>query len=513
MRSVSELLQDTVRLLPDKIFIDDGARAITYREFDRMAARLSNVLAAHGVGPATPVCFHLSHCAELAVGYLACARLGAIFVPIASMARDREVGSIANRTQAPVIVTGAAGATVAAAVAERLPSLRVVLAYGEPASGCSHLDTLLAAAPDERPLERRRPEDVAAVFFTSGTTGEPKGAMQSHGSIYSTVRDMAVYNRFRFGEEFLLDVLPMFNNFGATCLMLTAVYTGGTLIVHERWDTERVLADIARHRVTYFAGTPTMLVYMWRGFRAGEHDLSSLRLAIAGGAPVAQEVVDACETVLGIARVSQIYGATEVSGYVTGDPVEGEHRQNSAGTAFGSARIAIVGDDGAEVSRGEIGEVVISGDTVGPGYWRDPETTAAAYTPQGWRSGDLGRMDDDGYLYIVDRKKDLVISGGYNIYPLEIENILYRDSRVRLCAVVGIPDDVKGELAVAFVVATDHAPDLESDLIALCRSELMPYKVPRHFEFVDEMPLGPTGKILKRELRGRELRLPATVRP
>ncbi|WP_427919224.1 class I adenylate-forming enzyme family protein [Streptomyces sp. cg40] len=512
MRIVSELLQDAVRWIPDRVFIDDGTRSMTYRDVDRMAARLANVLADQGVGPDVPVCVYLPNCPDLAVGYLACLRLGAIFVPVASMAREREVCSIAERTEAPVIVTGSAGAAVAVAAVRQIPSLRVALAHGGPAGGCLDLDDLLSAASDERPLERRRLEDVAAVFFTSGTTGEPKGAMQTHGSIYSTVRDMATFNRFRFGKETLLDVLPMFNNFGATCLMLTALYSGGTLIVHERWETERVLSDIARHRVTYFAGTPTMLIYLWKGFRPGEHDLSSLRLVIAGGAPVAPDVVEACENELGIARVSQIYGATEVSGYVTGDPVEGARRPGSAGPAFGSSRIAIVDDDGVELPRGEIGEVVISGDTVGPGYWRDPETTAAFYSTAGWRSGDLGLMDHDGCLSIVDRKKDLVISGGYNIYPLEVENILYRHPRVRLCAVVGTPDKVKGELAVAFVVATDPSQELAAELIALCRTELMAYKVPRHVEFIDDMPLGPTGKILKRELRGREIQLPAGVR-
>jgi long-chain acyl-CoA synthetase len=395
---------------------------------------------------------------------------------------------------------------------KQTPTLEVALAYGDPQGGCLQLDALLAEAPDDRELTPTRPEDVAAVFFTSGTTGAPKGAMQTYGSVYSTVRDMSAFNRFRFAEEISLDVLPMFNNFGATCLMLTSLYTGGTLIVHERWDTERVLADIARHRVTYFAGTPTMFVYLRNGFRAGEHDLSSLRLAIAGGAPVAQELVDACQNVLGIARVSQIYGATEVSGYVTGDPVEGVHRPGSAGTAFGSARIVVLDDDDVELPRGEVGEVAIAGDTVGSGYWQDRDTTAMAYTQHGWRSGDLGWMDDDGYVYIVDRKKDLVICGGYNIYPVEIENILYRDPRVQLCAVVGVPDDVKGELAVAYVVSNDPIPGLDAELIALCRRELMAYKVPRHIEFVDEMPLGPTGKILKRELRSRPIRLPATAR-
>jgi long-chain acyl-CoA synthetase len=508
------MLESTVRRMPEKVFIDDGDRRITYREFDALASQLAHVLADHEVEKGTPVCVFLPNCVELAIGYHACAKLGAIFVPITSMATPREVTAVAQRTEAPVIITGEAGAEIATTALANVASLRHALVNGPSVSGCRSLDELLTGRSVHYPAVWVGPSDITAVFFTSGTTGEPKGAMQTHGSVYSTVRDMSVFNRFQYGRETLLDVLPMFNNFGTTCVMLAAVYTAGTVILHERWDTERVLGDIARHQVTYFAGTPTMLVYLWKAFRAEQHDLSSLKVAIAGGAPLAPEVVEACEGILGIASVCEIYGATEVCGYVTASPVVGVRKRGSAGPAFGSARITIVDDDDRELPPGEVGEVIISGDTVGAGYWRDPETTAAAYTDAGWRSGDLGYLDEDGYIYIVDRKKDLIISGGYNIYPVEVEDILYRHPKVQMCSIVGVPDEVKGEIAVAFVVPSEEPSDeLAAELITHCRAELSAYKAPRHIEFVDEMPLGPTGKILKRELRKRRVELSVPQMP
>lgn len=498
MQATTELLAASVRDAPDRVFLVEGDRTLTYRELDAAAARLANVLAERGAGPGTPVGLYLPSCTELAIGYHAAQRLGAIAVPMNPMYRRREVADVVARTGMPVLVTDDDGIDVATPDGDAWPT---VLKHGAPDPRALPLDELLAAASPLRDPIRADPEDVAALFFTSGTTGRPKGAMQSHRGIYFTVRDMDSYNRFRFGAEVLLAVLPIFNNFGATCLMMAALYNAGTLVLHRRWDTDRVLADIARHRVTFLAGTPTMFVYMWKGYDPARHDLSSMRLAVAGGAPVAPRVLDAAERELGL-TVTQIYGATESCGYVTGEPVVGVRRRGSAGPAFGSSTITVVDDDGAPLPTGEVGEIVIGGDCLGVGYWRDAEATAAAFTPLGWRSGDLGHLDDEGYLWVVDRKKDVIISGGYNIHSLEVEDVLYRHPAVGMCALVGLPDEVRGERAVAFVVPAGPVHEgLAEDVVGFCRDELAAYKVPREVRFVDDLPLGPSGKILKRELR------------
>jgi long-chain acyl-CoA synthetase len=495
----SELLSASVRDFPDKVFIVERDRRISYREFDTAACRLANVLAERGLRRGDPVGLYLPSSAELAVGYHAAQKLGAIAAPMNPMFRRREVADIVERTAMPLLVTGDAGIDTAAAVADG--GQLEVLKHGEPDERAQPLDELLAATDSWREPVGCHVEDVAALFFTSGTTGTPKGAMQSHRGIYFTLRDMDCYNRFRFGREVVLSVLPIFNNFGATCLMMGAVYNGATLVLHDRWDTERVLADIGRHRVTFTAGTPTMFVYLWKAYDPARHDLSSMRLAVAGGAPVAPRVLEASERELGL-TVTQIYGATESCGYVTGEPVEGVRRSGSAGPAFGSSTISIVDDQDEVLPPGEVGEIVIGGDCIGVGYWRDEQATNDAFTHRGWHSGDLGYLDDDGYLFVVDRKKDVIISGGYNIHSLEVEDVLYRHPEVQMCALVGLPDEVKGEIPVAYVVpGADPSDELAADIVRFCREELAAYKVPREIRFVTEMPVGPSGKILKRTLR------------
>jgi long-chain acyl-CoA synthetase len=249
-------------------------------------------------------------------------------------------------------------------------------------------------------------------------------------------------------------------------------------------------------------GPPTINVYIVNEFVRGQDDISSLRLFIAGGAPVPSEIIKRFEAISGGGRVAHAYGATEVLCYVSADPVFGERRIAAAGMAIGSARISIIDDNRVELKAGETGEIFIQGDTVGSGYWGDPEMTAKAFADGGWLSGDIGRLDEDGYLYIVDRKKDLIISGGFNIYPIEVENLLYTHPAVKMCAVIGVPDAEKGEIPVALLTRSESGSDVDaSAIISFCRENLSAYKVPRRVHFVEALPLSPVGKILKREIR------------
>lgn len=500
MQTLSEMLRRAARLFPDKPFIIHNDRRLDYGDFDRLSSRLANVFREHGAGKGDPIGLYLPSCPELAVGYYACQKIGAIAVPMSVMYRGREVESIVGRTDMKLMLANAETLPVALETRQKLGLPREILAHGGPQPGALDADAELANASANHADAPCAPEDRAALFFTSGTTGAPKGAMQTQRSIYYTLRDMEVYNRFRFGREVLLGVLPIFNNFGATCLMNGAVYNCGTLVMVERWDTRKVLDAIARHRATFMAGTPTMFLYMLQEYRRDADDLSSMRLGVTGGAPVAPSLIDRWQETTGI-PLTQIYGATESSGYVTGEPVVGHRKRGSAGLPFGSTEIAIVDDNGRELPAGQIGEVRIAGDTVGAGYWRDPETSARTFTPQGWLSGDLGYLDEEGYLFIVDRKKDIIISGGYNIYPLEVEEVLYAHPAVAVCALVGVPDPVKGEIPVACVILKDGVQAAEEELIRHCRDRIAAYKAPRRVAFMTEMPLGPSGKILKRELR------------
>lgn len=500
MECLNEMLTRTVRIFGNKPFLITDAETITYAELNRRAARLANVLASLGVKKGDPVGLYLPSNPLLVGAYWACQKMGAIPTPMSVMYRDAEIRGIIARTDMPVIITDQNTFPYAKAAQAESHSLKHILLWGGALEGGAALEPLLAAAPDQFADVQCEPGDTANLFFTSGTTGLPKGAMHSQLSQYSTLRDMTVYNRFRFGAEVFLDVLPLFNNFGATAKMNLCVFSGATMVMHERWDTRKVLDAIKRYKVSYFAGTPTMFVYLCNEFDAKRDDLSSLRLAVTGGAPVPVEILKQFEESFGV-RLAQIYGATESTGYNTGEPPIGVRRLGSAGLPIGSSSIDIVDDDGQPVAVGERGEIRISGDCVGKGYWRDLETTAKTFTAKGWLSGDIGYVDAEGYLYIVDRKKDLIISGGYNIYPLEVEDLLYKHPGVAVCALVGVADAVKGEIPAAVIVAKPGNKPTPGEIIDYCRQHVAAYKAPRQVYFIDEMPLGPSGKILKRELR------------
>ena len=501
MQTIGEIFASAARHYPDRTFLDDGSRAYTYREFEAEVCRLANVLTDLGVSRGQPVAIYMPNSIEIVLGYQACHRLGAVAMPLSSLNTAPELDGIARRTDFEYIITGDAGRDVATQVCTAVDTVHGVLDVDGDHEGTTDLRALMADADDRFALVHSDPESVATLFFTSGTTGAPKGIQQSHRSVFSTVRDMEVYNRFRAGREVLLSVLPMFNNFGATDVMVQATFNGGTVIIHERWNTERVLEDIRRYGVTFLATTPTMLTYMLKSFRPGEHDLSSLSMTITGGAPVAPRLIDDCRDILGI-EVRQIYGSSEVCGNVAGEPLIGVRKRGSTGPSIGSARIVVVDEANKEVDTGIVGEVIVKGDTVSVGYWRDPQLNAEIFADGGWRSGDLGYLDDDGYLFVVDRKKDMIICGGFNIYPIELENVLYAHPAVKLVAVVGLPDDVLGEIPVAFVQPVDGADDdLAEQLDVHCRGQLAKNKLPRRFEILSSMPLGPSGKVLKRELR------------
>jgi len=496
--SLAYCLETAATLLRDRPFLIAETGETTFGEFDALSGRLANVFLAYGIGRGDVVGLYLPSCPFLSAGYFACQKIGAIAAPISGMNRAQELRPLLERTQMRVMVVDTQTAAEAVRACKDVAHEVTILASGDAVAGTVQLD--LASASVQCPPLPLRPDDPAALFFTSGTTGAPKGAVQTQRSITTTLRDMAVHAGFGWDREVFLCALPVFNNFGATVMVNGAVYNGARVVMLERWDTQKVLDAITRHRVTYMAGAPTMFLYMLREFDPGRHDLSSMRLAVAAGAPVSPEILAEFEKTTGV-PILELYGATEVSGGATAQPLVGVRKRGSAGVPLGNARIAIVDEDGAPVPTGETGEVRISGDIVGVGYWGDEETTAASFSEAGWLSGDIGYVDEDGYLFVVDRKKDVIIAGGYNIYPIEVEDLLFSHPDVGVCAVIGVPDDVKGEIPAAVLIPrADRSLD-PAALIAFCRENLAAYKVPRRWFTVAEMPHGPTGKILKRTLR------------
>ena len=499
MQTLSELLRSHARHFRHKTYLVCEDKSWTYGEYFSQVEKLAKVLVEHGVSKGQPVCLYLPSRPELAFAYHACQLIGAIATPMSSMYRSAELNKILARTGASVLITDTERAPLVRRVRAGLATLQHLLVFGGDDQAAPLEDLLLRTVP-HLPEDTVGPEDVAALFFTSGTTGEPKGAMQNQRNILAAIRGGEVYTACASGKEVFLGVLPLFNNFGATVVLNGALYNGGTLVLRERWDVDGVVADIERHKISVFFGTPTMFTFLLKAYDPQRHDLSSLRLCLAGGAVLVPSLVEEFEKKLKT-RLINIYGATEASTYVTAEPLMGPRIPGSVGLPIGNTAISVLDDGGSPVERGQTGEIAIRGDTVGPGYWQDVKATEIAFRNDAWLSGDIGFVDDQDHLHIIDRKKDVIISGGYNIYPIEVEDVLYKRDDVYLCALIGAPDEEKGELPVAYVVAAAGKSPTADELIAHCRTHLAAYKAPRRVVFKDALPLGPTGKILKKELR------------
>ena len=352
------------------------------------------------------------------------------------------------------------------------------------------------------------PQEVATLIYTGGTTGIPKGAQLTHFNLVSNATLFKVWAKSREAEDVMIAVMPYFHIYGMTAGMNTPIANAmTTILIPNPRDMVHVLGSIQKHRATYYPGVPTMFVGLLNYPGGGQYDLTSLRFAISAAAPLPPEVQKQFEEITGC-KMMEAYGLTETSPAVAADPIESP-RAHSIGVPLPDCDLKIVDADTGvqEMPVGEIGEIIIKGPPVMKGYWNMPTETANALRPgpdgePGWfHSGDIGYMDEDGYFHIVDRKKDLIIAGGYNIYPAEVEAELYKYPKVKEAAVIGVPDERLGESIKAFIQLKEGETATGEEIIAFCKEQMAAYKAPRQIEFRDELPKSLVGKILRRELR------------
>jgi long-chain acyl-CoA synthetase len=360
-------------------------------------------------------------------------------------------------------------------------------------------EQLLRAAEPQRAVAAREDGDSAVILYTSGTTGIPKGAELAHGSLARNC-EVAVA-LFTLGPDTVtLGALPLFHTFGQTCAMNATLAAGGCLTLLPRFDPGRALEVIARDRVSVFEGVPTMYGALLHDPGAATADASSLEVCACGGASLPVELMRAFEARFQCV-ILEGYGLSETSPLASFNHPGRPRKPGSIGTAIAGVEMKVISDAGEDLPAGDVGEIVIRGHNVMKGYFNRPEATAEAIDADGWfHSGDLARVDEDGYFYIVDRKKDMIIRGGYNVYPREIEEVLYEHAAVREAAVVRVPHDELGEEVGAAVVLKDGASATAAELRAFVKDRVAAYKYPRHVWLVDELPKGPTGKILKRQI-------------
>jgi long-chain acyl-CoA synthetase len=465
-------------------------------ELHRTTCAVATGLRELGVRPGDRVVVTMLNCPEVGVTYNAAWRTGAAVVPVLFLLTAEELAHILRDSEAVAVVTTPELLPKVQEAAGQSPALRHVICVGGAADGVVDFATLAQAEPMETPHDVA-PDDVAVILYTSGTTGVPKGVLLSHQNLVSMATN--AHQAADLGDgQVGLACLPLSHSYGISTT-LAATFRKGQGVMLRWFDTAEVLRLVEEFRATVTALVPTMMVYMLEHPDAQTRDCSSLRWVVSGGAALPVEVQRAFEERFGC-TVLQGYGLSESSAQCSFMPKDAV-RSGSVGRPVPGVEVRIVGDDGGELPRGEVGEIVMRGPNVMLGYRNMPEETARA-VEDGWlHSGDMGRMDDDGYLYVVDRKKDLIIRGGFNILPRDVEEVLHEHAAVAQAAVIGVPDARMGEQVRAYVVLKAGAQATPEELMAFCRARLAAFKTPSSVEMLPALPLSAIGKVLKRELR------------
>jgi long-chain acyl-CoA synthetase len=488
----------------DAVALVSRGRPTTYGELidrvGRLAAALTNEL---GVRPGDRIAILAANNPSFVVGYLATLSAGAVAVPLNPASPAAEIRNELTAIGARVAIVGASGRDAFAGIGKgAVPVEHVLVTEGVDLANSQRLEDLVTTVNAPAAPVERDEDDLAVLIFTAGTSGSPKAAMLSHGNLLANLEQMQRHPGRRVApDDVALGVLPMFHIFGLNVILGLTLYAGGSIILVERFDPAASLDTIKNHRVTIVAGAPPMF-HSWASLQEADPGAFRLvRLAVSGAAPLTPEVAEGFEHRYRV-PIFQGYGLTEASPTVTSSVVGGEPKPGSIGCALPGVEVRLVDDDGEDALQGDEGEIWVRGPNVFPGYWQDEESTRAALTDDGWlRTGDIAVADDDGYLYIVDRAKDLVIVSGFNVYPAEVEDVLLEHPGVAEVAVVGMPHPHTGETVRAFVVASPGYHLEEDEVIEFCAGRLARYKCPTKLTFVDELPHGLGGKLLRRALR------------
>jgi long-chain acyl-CoA synthetase len=526
--SLAGLLDDAARDFPHAPALHFEGRTTSYAQLAEQAGRFAGALAGLGVGRGTRVGLILPNCPQAVVALFGALRLGATVVQNNPLYTERELGHQLADAGVEVLVCldlvydrvkalrprTAVREVIVTSVLDELPGVKRVLApytrKGKAASASIGKDepvrrwreVLASAPPAPGPAEVDADRDLALLQYTGGTTGVSKGVMLSHANLRANVEQVrAWFPDADPGREVMMAVLPFFHVYGLTVCLLLGLRLGAALVLLPRFDLDGVLAAVDRYRPTLFPGVPTMYVAINNAVEKGGHDLSSIKACLSGAAPLPLEVAERFERFSG-GRLVEGYGLSESSPVAIANPIYGKRKAGTIGMPIPDtlARIADPSDPDQTMPVGEPGELALAGPQVMQGYWNRPEETAQVLK-DGWLlTGDMAVMDEEGYFSIVDRKKDLIIAGGYNVYPREVEEVLYEHPKVLEVAVAGVPDAYRGEIVKAFVVLRSDEQATQDEIREFAKGRLAAYKVPRSVEFRDDLPKTLVGKVLRRAL-------------
>lgn len=490
--SLASILGESALRHPDRTALIAGSERVSYAELWEQARRYAARLHARGVHAGDRVGILLLNTADFPRAYYGVLALGAVVVPIHALLTPGEIAFILRDAGATVLISGGP-----------------LLANASAGAAQAGIELIEASLPHDAPLDEivaRAGDDDAVILYTSGTTGKPKGAVLTQSNIVLNASVVVSDLFYAVTGDVFLACLPLFHAFGQTCVMNAAFRAGASIVLMPRFDGVAALDLMLAHGVTVFAGVPTMYIALLEAAK-DRAQLPELRLAASGGSSLPLAVLEAFEATFGVA-VIEGYGLSETSPVASFNQRDFGRKAGTVGRGIWGVELDVVN---AEIEQqivplpsGELGEIVIRGHCVFKGYLNNPQATRAAIVDGWFRSGDLGTKDGDGFITIVDRKKDMILRGGYNVYPREVEEVLMRHPAVKQVAVVGVPHETHGEEVVAVIVRSDEAAGVtEETIIAWSQEHLARYKYPRHVHFVEAMPLGPSGKVLKRELRDR----------
>jgi long-chain acyl-CoA synthetase len=511
--NLAVMLPESARRSPGKTALILGETKISYAQLDAQSDRVAASLTAAGVAPGDRVGLQLPNIPQFVVAYFGILKAGAVVVPMNVLLKAPEIEFQLRDSGARTLITYGGFLDEAAKAAESagVPSLYVVadsaalpfaaLPFDALPFDALPFDALLAGDPPGPQLAPRNPADPAVIIYTSGTTGTPKGAVLSHFTLYMNADVSGRLFGFNASDTVVV-ALPLFHIFGLSSIMNICMLLGGTMSLVPRFEAGAVLELIQRDRATVFEGVPTMFFALLQAPRLDGYDLSSLRVAVSGGAPIPAETIDSFERLLNV-TILEGYGLSETSSTTTFNISAAERKVYSVGKPIWGVSVQIWDDQGRSLPDGSehVGEIVVRGPNVMTGYHNNPEATAQAFAGGWFHTGDLGYFDLDGFLFIVDRIKDLIIRGGYNVYPREVEEAIYAHPAVAEAAVLGVPDAKMGEEVHAIVAVRAGQSVTAAELIEFVRQRVAAYKYPRTVEFRDSLPKGATGKILKKELR------------
>ncbi|HEX8708358.1 MAG TPA: long-chain-fatty-acid--CoA ligase [Pyrinomonadaceae bacterium] len=496
--NLRRLLEARREATPGKhfLFSELDQRRYTYAEFDEAVNRTARLLSARGIGQGDVVSLLMPNGPEYIIAYFACFKLGALAGPVNSLLKAQEMAYVLGNSEAKALLVHSQFLPTVTGIRAELPDLRHVIEFDDERSATAGF----AGEEAGLPAVEIEPDAEAIIIYTSGTTGKPKGCLLTHGNILANARQVSAWLGFTEHDR-LLTIMPLFHVNAIIVTTITPLYAGGSTVVSPKFSASRFWQIISDYGVTSFGSVATMLAMLLNTYPQGVPEglqTGQLRFAMCGSAPVPAEVLKGFELTFNC-LVIEGYGLSESTCRSSFNPPDERRRPGSCGMSTGN-EMKVFDEEDREVPDGQLGEIVLRGENVFKGYYKNPEATARAFRGGWLHTGDVGYRDADGFFYIVDRKSDMIIRGGENIYPREIDEVLYGHPAVAAAATIGVPDPLYGEEVAAFVVLREGVHASEEEVIGFCRERLADFKCPKSVRFVTDIPKGPTGKLLKREL-------------